>query len=201
MQYIYLGCAIAGGTFLLIQMVMMLVGLGDGDLDFDTDTDFDGDFHGGAGDSSAGGHSDSWFVGVLSIRTLTAAVTFFGLAGLTSLKNFDAGETPSALAAIVAGFGALYGTYWVMKSLMRLQQDGTVRIERSVGKHGTVYIPIPGNHDGAGKIQLSLQGRYVEYQAVTPSPEKLPTGAKIVVVSVVSGDTVEVEPLLETVEV
>jgi len=193
MQYVYLSCAIAGGTFLLIQLVMMLVGLGDGDLDLDTDTDFDGD-------SSVGGHSDSWFVGVLSIRTLTAAATFFGLAGLTSLNNFDAGETPSALVAIIAGFGAMYGTYWVMKSLMRLQQDGTVRIERSVGKHGTVYIPIPGNHDGTGKIQLSLQGRFVEYQAVTPAPEKLPTGAKIVVVSVVSGDTVEVEPLLETVE-
>ena len=194
MEYVYMGCAIGGGTFLLIQMVMMLVGLGDGDLDFDTDTDFDGD-------SSAGGHSDSWFVGVLSIRTLTAAATFFGLVGLTSLNNFKAGDVPSALAAIVAGLGAMYGTYWVMKSLMRLQQDGTVRIERSVGKHGTVYIPIPGNHDGAGKIQLSLQGRFVEFQAVTPAPEKLPTGAKIVVVSVVSGDTVEVEPLLETVEV
>ena len=60
-----------------------------------------------------------------------------------------------------------------------------------MGKTGTVYLTIPGNRAGAGKVQLNLQNRTVEYQAVT-SQEALPNGAKIVVTSVVSRDTVEV---------
>jgi len=39
-----------------------------------------------------------------------------------------------------------------------------------------------------------------EFTAVTAAGEKLSTGAKVVVVKVVSGTTLEVEPLVETPE-
>ena len=41
----------------------------------------------------------------------------------------------------------------------------------------------------------------MEYQAVTANPDKLSTGAKVVVVSVVTPTTVEVELAQETAEV
>ena len=46
----------------------------------------------------------------------------------------------------------------------------------------------------AGKIQLKLQNRLVEYEAVTSSPERLATGTKVRVVGI-AGNTLEVEPL------
>jgi hypothetical protein len=52
-------------------------------------------------------------------------------------------------------------------------------------------LPIPGKKGGIGKVTLNLQNRTVEYQAVTADKE-LPTGSKVVVVAVVSSDTVEV---------
>ena len=86
----------------------------------------------------------------------------------------------------------MYAVHWLMKTLFRMRSEGTARIEYSVGKAGAVYLRIPGNRAGTGKITLNLQNRTMEYQAVT-SGEALPTGANIVVVAVVGPDTVEVE--------
>ena len=67
-------------------------------------------------------------------------------------------------------------------------------MDRAVGKGGTVYLPIPGQKAGTGKVLLNLQNRTVECQAITADKE-LPTGASVVVVAVISADTVEVAPL------
>jgi hypothetical protein len=68
-----------------------------------------------------------------------------------------------------------------------------------VGKHGTVYVTIPADESGAGKIQLNLQNRTMEYLAMT-SGHALSPGAKVVVTDVITADTVQVEPVLEAVE-
>jgi membrane protein implicated in regulation of membrane protease activity len=57
-----------------------------------------------------------------------------------------------------------------------------------------VYVPIAGSRAQAGKIQLRLQNRLVEYEAVTSSPERLATGTKVRVVGLV-GNMLEVEPI------
>jgi hypothetical protein len=78
-----------------------------------------------------------------------------------------------------------------MKALYRLRADGTVRIERAVGRTGTVYLSVPGNKAGLGKVLLNVQNRTVEYQALTPH-QTLPAGSPVVVLAVVNADTVEV---------
>jgi hypothetical protein len=67
-----------------------------------------------------------------------------------------------------------------------------VRIERAVGRPGTVYLRIPAHKSGAGKIHVNVQNRTMEYEAMT-THELLPVGAKVVVVNVLGPDTVEVE--------
>ncbi|MGH7576808.1 MAG: hypothetical protein ACREM1_16995, partial [Longimicrobiales bacterium] len=58
----------------------------------------------------------------------------------------------------------------------------------------TVYLPVPPRRQGTGKVQFTLQGRTVELGAIADEAVVLPTGAAVVVVSVVNGDTVEVMP-------
>ena len=70
-------------------------------------------------------------------------------------------------------------------------------IRAAVGQEGTVYIPIPAAKANTGKVQLKLQNRLVEYEAVTSSSQKLATGTKVRVVGV-TGKTLEVEPLSVT---
>src|SRR5262249_49806285 len=93
--------------------------------------------------------------------------------------------------ALAAGACALVVVSFLMKMLSRMNADGTARIERAVGSTGSVYLPIPAHKGGSGKVLINLQNRTVECKAVT-SESALATGARIVAVAVVSGDTVEV---------
>ena len=81
---------------------------------------------------------------------------------------------------------------WVMQSLAKLQSDGSVRIERALGAPATVYLTIPAQNSGAGKVHVKVQNRLMEYQAITSQHQELPTGANVVVVAVVSPSTLEV---------
>ena len=49
------------------------------------------------------------------------------------------------------------------------------------------------NAPGSG-LQLKLQNRLVEYEAITSMPDRLPTGAKVRVVGM-AGNVLEVEPV------
>ena len=80
----------------------------------------------------------------------------------------------------------------MVRSCRTLSRSNCARVERSVGRTGTVYLRVPASRAGSGKIHLMLQNRTVEYQAVTPGSE-LPTGTPVRVVGVVNSDTVEVE--------
>jgi hypothetical protein len=180
MDTFYLVCAIIGGTLMVGQFVLSLMGLGH---DSDADASGDGD----------GDHGSSWFAGVLSLRAISAAVMLFGLCGLWA--NYDGREVlPSLAFACLGGFAGLLLVAQLMRFLHGLSEEGNVQIESSVGKPATVYLTIPGKLASAGKVQLELQNRTVEYQAVTAHPDSLPTGSRVTVVAVVNSDTVEVTP-------
>jgi membrane protein implicated in regulation of membrane protease activity len=200
MTWFFLICAVVGGTVLICQFVLTLVGLGgDHGFDFahDVPHDFAGDVghdvHAGGGHDAQGHHGSSWLFAVISFRTLVAAATFFGLAGLAA----QSAEQPigvQLLLATVAGLAAMYGVHWMVRTMGRLGEDATMRIHHALGKEGTVYIPIAPSRAQAGKIQLNVNNRLVEYEAITSAPEKLATGTKVRVVGI-AGTTLEVEPL------
>ena len=201
--------AIIGGTVLVFQFVLMLLGLGgDGDLaadgaDLSGGLDAGGVDAGGA-DVAAGdatwheaadadlGHPDAhWFYEVLSLRTLSAAVTFFGLAGITA-RAYNEPATIAFVIATLAGIAATFIVYWLFKQVYRLQHTGTENIRNALGLSATVYVPVPAKRGGAGKVTFRLQNRLAEYQAVTDDDQRLKTGEKVVVVGIVNSDTVRV---------
>lgn len=208
-EYVFLGLATVGGTIMVCQFVLTLIGLGDHgadaadgaghDLHFDAHHDAGADAHGGGHDAhptTSHSAAANWLFGVISFRTVVAAFTFFGLAGLAAgSANFNGPLT--FVVALASGAAAMYGVHFLMRSLHKFGADGTIRIAGAVGKTGTVYIPIPADKGGAGKVQLNLQNRLVEYEAVTDGGEKLPTGARVVVTAVVNSRILVVEPVGE----
>jgi hypothetical protein len=78
-----------------------------------------------------------------------------------------------------------------MKMLYLLKSDGAVRIKGAVGRTGTVYLRVPANKSGPGKVTLNLQNRTVELEAFTATNE-LPTGTSVRVVAVLGPSSVEV---------
>lgn len=203
METVYMICAAVGGTLIVCQFLMSLLGMGG-------DHDAGGHDMGGhdvvAGHDVGGTHEvghgsePAWYFSMLTFRTLTAATAFFGLAGLAASRA-ELEPFPALAVSFGAGMAALLVVGWIMRLLVKLNLDGTIRIERSLGARGTVYLPIPAAKAGAGKVLVSVLHRTIEYKAIT-SQQQLPTGAKIVVVGVVGPDTVEVassnEPQGET---
>ena len=194
MVMVYLVCAVAGSAILICQLVLMLVGVG-GDHDVGGHDVVGHDFGGHDAvhtDASAHGapHDASWFFKLLSFRAMVAALAFFGFGGWAA----DAGGLSAYSAfvsAVAAGAIATVVVAWLMRLLVGLQSEGTVRIERAVGMAGAVYLSIPARREGAGKVTVRLQNRTMEYQAMTPG-EALTTGTPVVVTDVIGPGTVEV---------
>jgi hypothetical protein len=205
METMFTFAAVIGGAVLVFQFVLTMLGIGDNDGDLGGAHHGDlasGGAHGGdvsGGHDSAAGHhagvdgahSANWFYEILSIRTLAAGITFFGLTGNGALA-WGYSQAGSFVLAMVAGAGAMYVVYWLYKQVYRLQHSGTENIRNAIGAPAVVYVPIPAKHAGAGKVTFKLQNRLVEYLAVTDDDSRLATGEKVVVTAIVSPDTVRV---------
>jgi hypothetical protein len=180
MQTFFLSCAILGGGILLVQLLLGVLGVVHDGLDA----------HHDGGD----GHAESASEGLnlLSVRALSAGFGFFGVGGMAGLAT-GFGLLAALPLGIVLGLAAMVGTALITRWMLTLEDDGSVSIHGAVGSTGTVYLAIPGERQGTGKVLLTLQNRTVEYQAVT-SRGALPTGASILVVDVVGPDTVDVVP-------
>ncbi|NOZ38892.1 MAG: hypothetical protein GXP24_01535 [Planctomycetes bacterium] len=212
LDILFLMAAVVGGTVMVCQFLMTMLGLGDdgaGDGDFggdvgvdvsdfdgggDVDMDIDGDHHTPihhAADADVDHPGSSWLFQVLSFRTVVAALTFFGLGGAWSSSS---GHEPalSLVIALAAGGGAMFGMYHLMKAIYGFQSSGNVDIRNAVGQPAKIYIPVPSVGEGKGKVQVSLQGRTMEYEAVTDEDEKLRTGENVIVEAVVGSDIVKV---------
>jgi hypothetical protein len=178
MTTFFLVCAALGGGVLIVQLLLGLLGVIDAGADADVGHD-----HGGVLAVHEG-------LDLFSVRALSAGLAFFGLGGLIGLTT-PLGWIAAIPLALIGGVAAMVGTAVAMRWMRGFEDDGTVSIHGAVGATGTVYLSIPGDRQGAGKVMLTLQNRIVEYQAVT-SDAPLPTGAPIMVVDVVGPDTVDV---------
>lgn len=206
MTALFILCVLIGGTFLVCQFAMTLLGLGHGGLEGDLahlhpdiltghagdalHTDLDQDVDGGHE------HGSSWLFGIISFRTLVAATTVFGLAGMTARTS---GITLSGqlLAAVVSGGAAMFAVHALIRFLYELGQSGTLRISNAIGKTATVSIPILGKSQRCGKVRLTVQGRLEELAAVNSQEGTLASGSQVIVVGVVGGNTLEVTAIEE----
>lgn len=191
MTTIFLYCAAVGGSLLVLQFLLLLLGVGGdgadhGGMHFDTGVD------GGHDLGHDVGHDQSSFLKLLSLQTLTGFATFFGLVGMSGRT---AGWSPTATlaAAVLAGIGAVVAVGKAMQWISRLQCSGTLDFANAIGHDGRVYLHIPAAGSGHGRVLIEIQGRNVECRATTRGAE-VPNGAIVRVVAV-RDEVLEVEPI------
>lgn len=169
---LYLGSAVLGGAILTLQSVLLLFGGGDADGEVDP------------ADASDG-------FGFLSIRTVASFLTFFGLMGLYGVSS-GWGTGATAAAATLAGLAMMLFVAWLFSLQRNLAQEGTVDPSLAIGLPAKVYLRVPGQRAGQGKVTVALQGRTVEFAAVTAGPD-LPTGSDARIVRQIDENTFEIE--------
>lgn len=202
--------ALPATAVLIIQTIMLLFGFGhdggadapDGGIDL-TDSDVmtgDADFSGSVSDTA--GDGDTWlsegdvdFDSGLRLLTVRGMVAFFAVGGWVGIAAIDLGAKVwlASLAAVAAGLVALWLVAVIFKALMRLQSSGNVDLKNAVGVIGEVYLRIPPEMQGQGKVSVQIQERLIEAAAMTMSSVELKSGSSVRVVAV-RGDRLLVEP-------
>lgn len=217
---IFLLTALIGGTVMVCQFLLTMLGMSDadggigdvdagdfgdagadmGDFDGAMDADVDGDHHTSihhAADADIDHPASARLFQVLSFRAIVAALTFFGLGGLGALsKGYSA--TIALMVATLAGCAALYGMYKLMKAIYSFQSSGNVNLRNAVGRAAKIYVPVPASGDGKGKVLINVQGRTMELEAVTDEAERLVTGEDVVVERIIGDDVVKVARRLDS---
>lgn len=205
LEHLCLYVAVPATLVLLIQTALLFIGLGggdadadfDADFDADVDVDFDADMDAGVDadidadpDADAGADAGSP-LGGLKLFTLRGAVAFFSIAGWGALGLLRAGMAPllAGFLAVAMGVWAMVALALLMRWVLRLQSDGTVRLHNAVGLSASVYLTIPAGRSGKGKVNVLVQERLCEFDAVTDNETALPTGAEATVVGVLDEGT------------
>ncbi len=184
--------AIPSTLVLLIQTLLMFLGIGgEADVESGDVPDLpDGDTDGVFGEDSVGDVEDFSGLQGLKIFTLRGIVAFFVVFGWVGVAMDAANlSLPLTLSvAFVCGFVMMLLLALLFRAILKLRSDGNADNRNAVGTAGKVYLTIPPARTGEGKVQIMLQGSYVERNAVTDETEAIPTGCEIVVVGV-SGQT------------
>lgn len=173
--------AIPATLVLVVQTVLLFFGFGDDDVDIDgPDIDVDG------ADGMA----------LFSIRGIMGMAAIGGWSGLV-MHEAGINIWVTILLAVAFGFLALVGIAYIMKLASKLQASGNIDLGRAIGKVGTVYIPIPPSMQGTGKVNITLQERFLEVTAMTNADRKIATGESVRIVATDENSVVVVEPLKE----
>lgn len=171
----------------VIELVMSFIGIG-GDADFDMPDDMTGDVSADL-DSAHGGGSNLY-----TFRNLINFILGFGW---TMILMQDQVKSTGLLIfiAILVGVGLVALVMYMFKWLSSMQQSGTINLAKSAaGCHGKVYLAVPAQRAGTGKVQITINSSVRDYDAVTDNDQPLTTGQAIKVIDVVDGNTLLVEP-------
>lgn len=171
--------ALPTSLIFLLQTIMTFLGTDSGD---GIDADFDGDFEG----------TEAPFQ-LFTLRNLINFLLGFSWTGITFYHSIDNYLLLLALATAV-GLGFVWIFFIIIKQITKLAEDNSFKLEQTLHKSGTVYLSIPGNKAGTGKISISINGSHKELNAVTLA-DRIETGAPIKVVGIEGGNTLIVEKI------
>ncbi len=175
--------AIASSLIFIIETVLTFIGA---DVEMDMDTDFDIPDTGFEGDPS------------MNLYTFRNLVNFLLGMSWTAILLNEQIASKALLMVIAFAVGALlvFAVMMMFKGLSKMQQSGNIDVYKSaVGCSGKVYLTVPGERKGSGKVQININNSIREYDALTDSEDDLKTGTSIKVTEVLDTSTLLVEEI------
>lgn len=172
-------------AIMIIFLIMLLLG-------FDAD-EFDGI---STPDVDIDGINDDPITGIagLKVLTLRGALVFLAIGSWTAfLLVSSIGNWWGLLIGIVIGVGAAFVQALAFRATLRLESAGNIDYSNAIDKTGTVYLRIPKQKTGKGKVSIIIQDRLTEVDAVTDEIEDIMPNATIIVIGLLDSSTVIVK--------
>ena len=131
---------------------------------------------------------------LFSLRNLINFLLGFSWSGI-AFYNIIGSKTLLFILAFVIGivFAGIF--FVVIKQLMRLSEDDSFNVDETFGKTAEVYLTIPKSRSGNGKILISVKGSVRELEAMTDSPEPIPSHTTVKVVRIENKNVLIVEKI------
>ncbi len=178
---------LSASLIFVIQTIMTFIGADAGDMDVDTDVNVDID-----DPASFDGHSG---MNLYTFRNLVNFLLGFGWTAILLREDISSTAVLLIVATLV-GIALVAIVMYLFKLLNSMQASGNIDVyKHAVGCLGRVYLTIPENRKGLGKVQITIKNAVREYEAVTDEDEPLKTGDAIKVVEVLNPSTMLVEKI------
>ncbi len=179
-EKVFWGISLVFSVLFLIQFVVSLIGLNYvADPNDEVHVEMNGEYH-----------LEPGFT-ILSVRSIIAFFTFFGWTGLLFLKSGKGVWTAIGFASL-AGLAAMFIAGYIIYMFAKLTAQGSASLSRALYSTGKVYLSIPANKNGQGKVRIKIKGALKEVNAVT-NGDTLPTGSTIKVVEILNDNLILVE--------
>ena len=171
--------AIPTSLIFIIQTIMTFMGTDSSD---GIQADFDGDLNG----------ADAPFQ-LFSLRNLINFLLGFSWTGIsfyTTISN----KPLLIVLSLVVGVIFVYLFFIIIRQVQKLAEDNSFKITNTLNKTAEVYLTIPENKKGKGKIMISVNGSFHELEAMTEK-DKIQSGAVVKVVRIENDNILLVETI------
>ncbi|WP_449435860.1 hypothetical protein [Pedobacter steynii] len=163
----------------IIQTVLTFIGVDSAD---GIDADFDGNLD----------HADAPFQ-LFSFRNLINFLLGLSWSGI-SFYSLVSSKPLLIIISVFIGIGFIFLFFLIMKQIQKVAEDNTFKIESVLKRNATVYLRIPANKTGTGKIQISINGSFREIDAIT-NGESIESSSTVTIVSIETQNIVLVEKI------
>ena len=171
--------AIPSSLIFIIQTVMTFIGTDSSD---GIQPDFDGDLNG----------ADAPFQ-LFSLRNLINFLLGFSWTGISFYTTISNKPLLIVLSLFV-GVLFVYLFFIIIRQVQKLAEDNSFKITNTLNKTAEVYLRIPENKKGKGKIMISVNGAFHELEAMTEN-DQIQSGAVVKVVRIENDNILIVETI------
>jgi len=218
LQQVLYCIAIPSTLIMLIQTVLILIGIGShgAGIDFSDTSGLDlgdigdvgdigdigdlSDIHSssvddiGVSDGSAPG--DFAIANIFTFQGVVVFLAMFGWVSITAISLGLDGKLSfiAIVIGLIVGFLCMVGIAMLIRASAKLNQNGTLIMNNLLGKTGQVYLTIPEKGSGFGKVNITIDERFLELGAVTDEEKALSRGSEVRVIDI-RGDNLVVESI------
>lgn len=180
-QFFWILSIFSSAVFFIVFVVSLFGFDAESDIDLDADAEVDMDADGGD-------------LPVFSVKALTAFLTFFSWTGVL-LTGEGRSLWEIIPYSVLSGIIAMALVVFLLKKFSDFTESGTADALDLIFEKGNVYLPIPPDQKGKGKVHVTLNRSLREMNAVTQDREEIHTGDKVRVLEVLPENVLLVEKI------